>query len=171
MIPTTFPCKYPVPVTALTAITGSQVTTQTKNAPYFYDYALLLCWLTEQISVENKSCNKQCLKSSCKVQLRKSLNYQLWQLGGDPKGQFAQKNSASYSLLLLLSETGCRIMDCRSDSVIVTFLFLLMIAHLGANGIQININRQAWRSRNIHQWRRCSIQVLTITSHWGQRIA
>lgn len=31
-------------------------------------------------------------------------------------------------------------MDCRSDSVPVTFLFILMIAHLGANGIQTNIN-------------------------------
>lgn len=31
-------------------------------------------------------------------------------------------------------------MDCKSDSVTVTFLFLLMIAHLRANGIQININ-------------------------------
>lgn len=31
-------------------------------------------------------------------------------------------------------------MNCKSDSVTVTFLFLLMIAHLGANGIQINIH-------------------------------
>lgn len=45
------------------------------------------------------------------------------------------------SLSLLLSETGCRIVVCRSSSVTVTFLFLLMIAYLGANRIQIDINR------------------------------
>lgn len=32
-------------------------------------------------------------------------------------------------------------MVCRSASVTVTFLFLLMIAYLGANKIQIVINR------------------------------
>lgn len=94
---TTFPYKYPASVTALPTITGLHITTQTKNTAYFYDCVLLLCWWTEQVSVEKKRYKEKCLKSSCKMQLWKSLNYQLCHLGGDPEGQITQTVSVPYS--------------------------------------------------------------------------
>jgi len=82
--------------------------------------------------------NKQRFKSSCKLQLGKSLTYQLCQLGGDAKGQISDR------LCFLLSFPSSLRQDAGSWivglTVTVTFLFLLIIAHLGANGLQININ-------------------------------
>lgn len=63
------------------------------------------------------------------MQPRKSLNYQLWNLRGDPKEQITQID------FLTLFHSLRQDQGLKSDSVIVTFLFLLLIAHLEANGI------------------------------------